>query len=64
MKYGLFTKSQSESSQQINTVSLPTAVQAESYFAGVKQLSLIQFRELFVVKEITNSNKSILYGNK
>ena len=64
MKYGLFTKTQSESSQQINTISLPTAVQAEAYFAGVKQLSLPQFRELFIVKEISDSHKSLLNGNK
>jgi len=64
MKYGLFTKTQSESSQQINTISLPTAVQAEAYFAGVKQLSLPQFRELFIVKEISDSHKSLIYGNK
>ena len=64
MKYGLFTKTQSESSQQINTISLPTAVQAEAYFAGVKQLSLPQFRELFIIKELSDSHKSLLYGNK
>ena len=64
MKYGLFTKHQSESSHQINVVALPTAVQAEAYFAGVKQLSLPQFRELFIVKEIKDSDRSLLYGNK
>ena len=64
MKYGLFTKQQSESSHQINVITLPTAVQAEAYFAGVKQLSLPQFRELFIVKEIKDSDRSLLYGNK
>jgi len=64
MKYGLFTRTQSESSQQINTVSLPTALQAEAYFAGVKQLPLEQFRELFIIKELSDSHKSLLYGNK
>ena len=64
MKYGLFTRTQSESSQQINTVSLPTALQAEAYFAGVKQLPLEQFRELFIIKELSDSHKSLLNGNK
>jgi len=64
MKYGLYTKYQAESEQQINVVELPTPIQAEAYFAGVKQLSLTQFRELFIVKEINNSHKSLLYGNK
>jgi hypothetical protein len=64
MKYGLFIKNQSGLDEQLNTVTLPTILLAEAYFAGVKQLSLPQFRKLFVVKEINNLEKSLLYGNK
>ena len=63
-KYGLFSKSQNESNSYYNVVSMPTAEQAEAYFAGRKQLSLEQFRSLFVVKEISENQKTLLYGNK
>ena len=63
-KYGLFSKSQSEGSSQISVVEIPSITQAESYFAGRKQLTLEQFRELFIVKEIDNSQKSLMYGNR
>ena len=64
MKYGLFTKSQTESSQQISTIEMPSIDQAEAYFAGRKQLTLEQFRALFIIREITNSSKGLLYGNQ
>ena len=63
-KYGLFSKSQNESNSYYNVVSMPTVEQAEEYFAGRKQLSLEQFRSLFVVKEISENQKTLLYGNK
>ena len=63
-KYGLFTKSQSEAKAQISIVQMPTATQAEAYFAGRKQLTLEQFRALFTVKEITDNQKTLLYGNR
>ena len=63
-KYGLYTKNQVESTQHINIVEMPSVAQAEAYFAGVKNLSLTQLQELFIVKEISQSNKTLLYGNK
>ena len=64
MKYGLYTKSQSESAQQISAIDMPSIEQAEAYFAGRKQLTLEQFRALFVIREINNSSKALLYGNQ
>ena len=65
-KFGLYTKGQVEGSGHINTVDMPSVNQAEAYFAGVKQLTLEQFRNLFVVKEMTDgaSNKGLLYANR
>tara|TARA_R100001443_G_scaffold58849_1_gene69293 strand:+ start:919 stop:1116 length:198 start_codon:yes stop_codon:yes gene_type:complete len=63
-KYGLYTKGQVESSHHINIVEMPSISQAEAYFAGVKQMPLSQFQQLFIVKEITQSDKSLLYGNR
>jgi len=63
-KFGLYTKNASESSQHYNVIDIPTKTQAESYFAGVKQLSLKQFNDLFIVKEIKESDRTLLYGNK
>ena len=61
-KFGLYTKNTSESSRHINTVDVPTANQAEAYFAGVKQLSLEQFRNMFTVREIKHDSKNLLLG--
>ena len=63
-KYGLYSKSQVESSQHINVCDMPSIGQAEAYFAGVKQLSLEQFRNLFIVKEIQTPVRNILFGNQ
>ena len=60
-KFGLYTKNANEASQQINIVEMPTKTQAEAYFAGVKQLSLNQFSDLFEVREINESTKSLLF---
>ena len=45
---------------------MPSIGQAEAYFAGVKQLTLEQFRNLFVVKEIKTDQpgRGLLYGNR
>ncbi len=64
MKYGLYSKSQSENSQQISVIDMPSIEQAEAYFAGRKQLTLEQFRSLFMIREINNSSKTLLYGNQ
>ena len=63
-KFGLYIKTQQESFQHINLVEMPSVTQAEAYFAGVKQLTLKEFRKLFIVKEIQNNDKQILYGNR
>ena len=64
MKYGLFTKSQTENSQQISVIDMPSIEQAEAYFAGGKQMTLGQFRTLFIIREVNNSSKALLYGNQ
>ena len=61
-KFGLYTKHARESAAHINTVDMPTRTQAEAYFAGVKQLTLEQFRNMFIVKEIRNNSKNLLLG--
>jgi hypothetical protein len=63
-KYGLYTKNSNESSGHINTIDMPSISQAEAYFAGVKQMPLEQFQQLFIVKEMKDSGRQILYGNK
>ena len=61
-KFGLYTKNTSESAGHINTVDMPSVNQAEAYFAGVKQLSLEQFRNMFIVREIKNDSRNLLLG--
>jgi hypothetical protein len=61
-KFALYTRNTSESSGHINTVDMPTISQAEAYFAGIKQLSLEQFRNMFIVKEIKHDSKNLLLG--
>jgi len=55
---------QQEVKSHINIVEMSSISHAEAYFAGVKQLSLQQFRDLFIVKEIKEPNKTLLYGNR
>tara|TARA_Y100000356_G_C11035826_1_gene170868 strand:- start:289 stop:483 length:195 start_codon:yes stop_codon:yes gene_type:complete len=64
MKYGMYTKGSKESTQHISIVDMPSAEQAEAYFAGRKQMTLEQFRAIFLVKEIKDSTKTLLYGNR
>lgn len=63
-KFGMYTKGTNEGGQHINMVEMPTKEQAVAYFAGVKKLSLQQFNNLFVVREIgsLNENKNLLLG--
>jgi len=63
-KFGLYTKNSNETSGHINIIDMPTKTQAEAYFAGVKNLSLQQLQDLFIIKEIENSNKALIYGNR
>ena len=64
MKYGMYTKGANESAQHISLVEMPSIEQAEAYFAGRKQMTLAQFREIFLVREIKTSTKTLLYGNR
>ena len=63
-KFGMYTKGTNEGGQHISLIEMPNREQAIAYFAGVKKLSLQQFNNLFVVREIssTNSNKNLLLG--
>ena len=63
-KYGMYTRGTNESvNGHINIVDMNTKTEAEAYFAGVKQLSLSEFRNIFEVREIKDSNnKNLLLG--
>ena len=64
-KFGMYTKGTNESNQHISVVEVRTKQEAEAYFAGRKQLSLVQFHNMFVVREINHnsqSNKNLLLG--
>jgi hypothetical protein len=64
-KFGMYTKGSNESSQHISVVDVRTKQEAEAYFAGRKQLSLVQFHNMFVVREIKENlseNKNLLLG--
>ena len=58
----MYTKGTTESVGHINVVNMPTKSQAEAYFAGVKKLSLEQFNNLFIVREIKEDSKNLLLG--
>ena len=62
-KFGMYTKGTSESTNHINVVEMHNKAQAEAYFAVVKRLTLEQFRNLFVVREVNSTNsKNLLLG--
>ena len=62
-KYGMYTKGTNESNQHVSVIEMPNHAQAVAYFAGVKNLTLEQFHNLFMVKEInTNNTKNLLLG--
>ena len=60
----MYTKGTNESSQHVSVVEVQTKQEAEAYFAGRKQMTLEQFRAIFLVKEIKDSTKTLLYGNR
>jgi hypothetical protein len=63
MKFAMYTRGSNESAQHISVIEMSTKAQAEAYFAGRKQLTLEQFRNLFVVREIrTTDHKNLLLG--
>ena len=64
-KFGMYTKGTNETNQHVSVVEVRTKQEAEAYFAGRKQLSLVQFHNMFVVREINNNineNKNLLLG--
>ena len=64
-KFGMYTKGSNESAQHISVVDVSTKQEAEAYFAGRKQLSLTQFHNMFIVREIKENlseNKNLLLG--
>jgi len=63
-KFGLYTKNTSESNGHIHAIDVPSIGQAEAYFAGRKQLTLEQFNNMFIVKEIkpNNDSRNLLLG--
>ena len=62
-KYGMYTKGTNESTHHVNIVDMNSKSQAEAYFAGMKQLSLHQFQNLFEVREIKDpASKNLLLG--
>jgi hypothetical protein len=65
-KFGMYTRGTNEISHHISIVEVQSKQEAEAYFAGRKQLSLTQFHNMFVVREIgntnTNENKNLLLG--
>jgi hypothetical protein len=62
-KFGMYTKGTNESNHHISVIEVQTKQEAEAYFAGRKQLSLAQFHNMFVVREINQPNsKNLLLG--
>ena len=62
-KFGMYTKGTNETKSHISVVEVQTKQEAEAYFAGRKQLSLLQFHNMFVVREIsTPTSKNLLLG--
>ena len=63
-KFAMYTKGTNESNQYVTTVNVQTKSEAEAYFAGRKQMTMAQFNNMFVVREISEyrSNKDLLLG--
>ena len=62
-KFGMYTKGTNEANQHVSVVEVRTKQEAEAYFAGRKQLTLVQFHNLFTVKEIHQpTSKNLLLG--
>ena len=64
MKFGMYTRGTNESGNHISVIDARSLQEAEAYFAGMKRLSIAQFKNLFVVREIsqTSTNKNLLLG--
>ncbi len=64
MKFGMYTRGTNEGGSHISVIDARSLQEAEAYFAGMKRLSIAQFKNLFVVREINNSqsNKNLLLG--
>ena len=65
MKFGMYTKGTNEGGQHINVVEATSLQEAIGYFAGMKRLSIAEFKNLFIVREINNNineNKNLLLG--
>ena len=61
--YGLYTRGANEQSSYVYRVEMQTLVEAEAYFAGIKRLPLEQLHNLFIIREIDNTNnKNLLLG--
>tara|TARA_Y100001972_G_scaffold111889_1_gene145122 strand:+ start:291 stop:467 length:177 start_codon:yes stop_codon:yes gene_type:complete len=58
----MYTKGTTESVGHINIVNMRSKSEAEAYFAGVKRLTLEQFRNLFDVREVKEDSKNLLLG--
>ena len=62
-KFGMYTRGTTESNTHIGTIDVSSKAEAEAYFAGRKQMTLVQFHNLFVVKEINlKDSKNLLLG--
>ena len=61
-KFGMYTKGTNESNQHISVVEVQTKQEAEAYFAGRKQMTLTQFHNMFIVREIQTNSKNLLLG--
>tara|TARA_R100000315_G_scaffold41629_1_gene18102 strand:- start:868 stop:1059 length:192 start_codon:yes stop_codon:yes gene_type:complete len=61
-KFGMYTKGTNESGHHVSVVEVQTKAEAEAYFAGRKQISLVQFHNMFVVREIKTDSKNLLLG--
>tara|TARA_R100000805_G_C3518449_1_gene41758 strand:+ start:179 stop:370 length:192 start_codon:yes stop_codon:yes gene_type:complete len=61
-KFGMYTKGTNESSQHVSVVEVSTKQEAEAYFAGRKQMTLTQFHNMFIVREIQTNSKNLLLG--
>jgi len=62
-QYGLYTRGSNEQSSYVYRVTMPSLVEAEAYFAGMKQLPLPQLHNLFIIREIDQlESKNLLLG--
>ena len=61
--YGLYTRGANEQSSYVYRVEMPTLMEAEAYFAGMKRLPPEQLHNLFIIREISAiESKNLLLG--